>query len=899
MTKKNSGDGNLWYTKTKETIFQELGTSEKGLSKKRADIKLREEGLNEIKEKKKKSILLEFLKKFNSPLIYILIVAMIISFTFNHKIDGYVILFIICINATISFLQERKAEKAINALKKMIVSYAKVYRDGELKKIPAAQLVPGDIIILEEGDRVPADARLIEIKNFRTQEASLTGESFPIDKNLKILRDSISLADKTNMVFMATTVVSGYAKAVIIATGEKTAIGQVAESIQEIIQPKMHFNEKVSKLAIQMAIFAFAGAGLTFIIGYFVRGLQFFDIFLFTIASLVSGIPEGLPAVLVIVLAIGANRMAKKNAVIRHLPAVETLGVATIIATDKTGTLTQNSMMIEKIMTSEDIFDITGNGWEPLGNFYKDKKLINPFGFPVLQKLLKIATLSNKGNIFEENGKYGIIGDPTEVALLVLSRKSKLNKQTLLKEEKIIDDFVFSSDVKYRATLIELKNKEKQIYSIGAFETILDKCSFILKDNKKTILNIKNKEEVLNNALSLAKNGYRVLSLAYKNTHNNTKAFSEDLMNNLIFVGLVAMKDPPRPEIKDAIKKARNAGIRIIMKTGDHKETAIAIAREIGLIDFKEEPKVLTQSDLQKMSKKEFGKAVKDVNIFARITAKTKMQIVKALQEQGNIVAMTGDGINDAPALKMADVGISMGIIGTDVARESSEIVLADDNFASIVNAIEEGRIVFQNIRQTSFFLITTNVAEDVTIISSLALGNPLPLLPIQLLYQNMVTDTFNGIALAMEPGHNDALNHPPRNKKEDILNKELIFFLVLIAGLMAIGTVPLFIHFLPEGIDKARTIAFASMSMFQWFNVFNMRSLHKSLFKIGIFSNKWIKYSLGISLSLLLAVIYIPFLNNIFKFVPLSLSEFLIIITITSSVFIAGEIYKKIKYKD
>jgi Ca2+-transporting ATPase len=491
-----------------------------------------------------------------------------------------------------------------------------------------------------------------------------------------------------------------------------------------------------------------------------------------------------------------------------------------------------------------------------------------------------------------------VVGDPTEVALLVLSKKAGLERQALLKREKIIDDFAFDSDVKYRATLIK-SDREKQIYSVGAFETILHKCSFILKDNKKKILSKEASQEYLESALTFAKKGYRVLSLAYKEVSDNTNFFSEDLMKNLTFVGLVAMKDPPRHEVREAIEKARNAGIRVIMKTGDHKETAIAIAREIGLIGAEEKPKVLMQRDLQKMSKKEFRKAVREINIFARLTPKVKMEIVKTLQEQGEIVAMTGDGVNDAPALKMADVGISMGVIGTDVARESSEIVLTDDNFSSIVNAIEEGRIVFQNVRQTSFFLITTNVAEDVTIVSSLALGNPLPLLPIQLLYQNMVTDTFNGIALAMEPGHNDALNHPPRNKKENIINSELIFLLILMAGFMALGTIPLFMHFLPEGINKARTIAFVSMSMFQWFNVLNMRSLHKSIFEIGIFSNRWIKYSLGLSLMLLLAVIYVPFLQNIFKFVPLSIGEFLIITAVTSSIFIVGEIYKRIRYKD
>jgi Ca2+-transporting ATPase len=896
MKEGNNISDNSWHTKNKEEIFRELGTSSKGLSEQEILERLERDGLNEIRKKKKEPVILKILKNFNSPLIYILLLAMIISFIFEHVIDGYVILFIIFINGTISFVQERKAEKAIESLEKMIISYAKVYRNEDLKKIPASQLVKGDIILLEEGDKVPADARLIEITNFRTQEASLTGESFPVDKELKILKESISLGDKINMVFMGTVVVSGSAKAVVVATGEKTAIGQVAESIQEIIQPKMHFNEKVSKLAFQMATFAIIGASLTFLIGFFMHKLELVELFLFTIASLVSGIPEGLPAVLIIVLAVGANRMAKRSAIIRHLPAVETLGVATVIATDKTGTLTQNSMAVEKIVTSEGIFEVTGNGWVPSGEFYKDKKLIKVEDFSSLQKLCKISALSNKGNLLEENEKYEIVGDPTEVALLVLSKKSGLDKQALLKKERILDDFVFSSEVKYRATLIESKGK-KQIYSIGAFEKILKKCSFIMKGEKKTMMTKEVQKKYLESALSFAKEGYRVLSLAYKDVTNSVDSFSENLMSNLTFVGFVAMKDPPREGVKEAIQKAKNAGIRIIMKTGDHKETAIAIAREIGLINS-EKPKVLTQEDLDGMSEEEFRKAVREVDIFARVTAKVKMRIVQILQEQGEVVAMTGDGVNDAPALKMADIGIAMGIIGTDVARESSEVILANDNFVSIVDAIEEGRIVFQNVRQTSFFLVTTNVAEDFTIISSLAMSNPLPMIPIQLLFLNIVTDTFNGIALTMEPGHHDVLSQLPRNKKENILDKELIFFLVLMAGLMALGTIPLFVHFLPEGIEKARTVAFVSMSMFQLFNVFNMRSLHKSIFKIGFFSNKWIQYSLGISLTLLLLVIYVPFLQNIFRFVPLSIAEFLIISLIASSVLVFGEIYKFIKYK-
>jgi len=389
----------------------------------------------------------------------------------------------------------------------------------------------------------------------------------------------------------------------------------------------------------------------------------------------------------------------------------------------------------------------------------------------------------------------------------------------------------------------------------------------------------------------------RVLALAYRQMPHHINSVSENFVNNLTFVGLVGMKDPPRKGIKESIEKAKKAGIRIIMKTGDHKNTALAIAKEIGLAD--EKTKIITGTELEKLNSIEFKDAVGKVNLFARVTPKMKAKIVKTLQEQGEVVAMTGDGVNDAPALKMADIGVSMGIIGTDVARESSEIVLTDDNFSSIVNAIEEGRIVFQNVRQTSFYLITTNVAEDVTIVSSLFMGLPLPMLPIQLLYLNLVTDGVTDVALAMEPGHHDVLNSPPRDKKERLLNKELIPLLILTAGLMVLGTIPLFKYFLTQGLDKARTIAFVSMSMFQLFNVLNMRSLKKSLFKIGIFSNKWVSLGLLASFSMMLAIIYLPWISEIFKFVPLSLAEFGIITLITSSVFIFGELYKLVRYRN
>lgn len=886
----------LWHSRTPGEIFRQLETSPRGLSEKQVNYRIKEHGFNEISKKKKTPRIFIFLKQFNSPLIYILLAAMLISFFSSHSIDAYVILAVVVINATIGYIQEKKAEKAIDALKKMVVSYAKVYRDGEIRKIPSREIVAGDIIFLEEGDKVPADARLIELKDLRVQESSLTGESLPQEKKLGTLGKYTTLSDRINMVFMSTLVSGGEAKAVVVQTGNNTAIGQIAASIQEVVHPKMHFQEKVKQLATQMAIFALLGASLTFVIGFFINKMKFIDMFLFTIASLVSGIPEGLPAVLVIVLAIGARKMARRNAIIRHLPAVETLGVATVVATDKTGTITENSMTIEQIVTSDGNFTVTGNGWEPVGDFFYagQQSPINPLKIPALKKILKISAICNKGNLVKRDGSYEITGDPTEVSLLVLAKKAGLSKEEM--KEKIVDDFPFSSRLKFRASLVELPFKKKELYVAGAFEKILENSSYVLKPNIKTALSESDKKEFLRQAEELARKGMRVLALACRDVPESVYSVSEDLAKDLVFVGLVGMKDPPRPEIKQAIQKAKKAGIRVIMKTGDHKETALAIAKEIGLVTGKAE--ALTEEELEKMSKKDFEDAAKRVNVFARVTPKMKLKIIRTLQENGEIVAMTGDGVNDAPALKKADVGIAMGIIGTDVAREASEIVLADDNFASIVNAIEEGRIVFQNIRQTSFYLITTNVAEDFTIIYSLILALPLPMIPIQLLYLNLVTDTFTGVALASEPGHNDVLNHPPKNKKEKILNRELISFMLLMAGFMILGTIPLFAYFLPQGIEKARTVAFVSMSIFQLFNLLNMRSLEKSLFKIGFFSNKWITYSLAASFLLMLGVVYTPGLQNIFRFVPLKLFEFLFIILVASSIFIAGELYKRLRFK-
>ncbi len=904
---------NSFHSQPVEKVLQRLSSEVSGLSHEEAKSRLQQFGINEIPEKKGQHPVIIFLKQFHSILIYILLIAAVISFFSGHLIDVYVITGVIFINAAMGFVQEYRAEQSIRALKKMIVPYAKVYRSGELLRKPSKELVPGDIISLEEGDKIPADARLVETKNFRTVEASLTGESFPIDKDTRVLPEKTVLADRKNMAWMVTFVAGGEARAVVTATGINTAIGKVAQDIEKIKRVKGHFEKKADVLAKQIGVIAAIGASIVFLVGFFIRKIEFSEIFLFTIAALVSGIPEGLPAVLVIVLAIGANRMAKRNAIIRRLPATETLGVATLIATDKTGTLTQNTMNIKKIiLPGEDEITVSGSGWEPSGSFLQDDNSIPPLENPSLSKLLRIAAVCNDARLLKKEEKekekesYEIIGDPTEAALVVLAEKAGLKKETVLEEEKRIDSLPFNPELKYRASLSVLveEREKREIYVVGAPEAVLNHSSYTLKKATRTEISPELRQDISTQVEYLAKKAMRVLALAYKDAPPDLDTLSEDMVNDLVFVGVIGMMDPPRPEVKEAIAKARNAGIRIVMKTGDHKDTAVAIAREIGLIDEtaldsnSKYPIALTEQELSQLSQEEFEEAVKHVYVFARLTPNMKLRILETLQNQGHIVAMTGDGVNDAPALKKADIGISMGVIGTDVARESSEIVLADDNFASIIDAIEEGKIIFTNTRQASSFLITTNFAEDITIIGALLLGFPLPLLPTQILWLNLVTDGVSDVALATEPGHGDILEEPSRKskKEENILSREIIPFILVMAGIMVIITIVIFDAFLPQGIEKARTGAFTVMAFTQLFNVLNMRSLKRSIFKIGFFSNKYVVASLTASVVLLAMVIYTPFFQDVFRFVTLSVIELVVIIILSSFVLWVGELYKYLR---
>jgi len=779
----------------------------------------------------------------------------------------------------------------------MVLLQAKVYREGELRQIAAKNLVPGDIIIIEEGDKIPADARLIEIKNFRTIEASLTGESFPVDKTLKPLQEKSALGDRKNMVWMGTFVAAGRAKAVVTGTGSNSAIGKLARSIELVKPRESHFRKKTDILAKNLALIAFGGAALTFIIGFFIRKISLPEISLFTMASLVSGIPEGLPAILAIVLAIGAFRMSRRKAVMRKKYATETLGIIDTIITDKTGTITTNTMTAEAvILPGQPIISITGTGWEPKGEFVQKERRIVPLENRHLDKFLHIVSLCNNAKlVYSKEKGYQIIGDPTEGALAVLSEKGGL-KRTALKEKRI-DDLPFNPELKYHASLSTLvEGRTKQIYIVGAPEAVIKNSTYILKNGRKAKLTIEDKKELTKSINSLTEKAMRVLAAAYKDAPSQLKDLSERDTNELILVGLVGMLDPPRKEVKESIAKARKAGIRVIMATGDHKNTAIAIANEIGLVSGK--TKALTGAELEAMTSNDFRKAIKEVSVFARLTPETKLKIAKTLQDQGHMVAMTGDGVNDAPALKQADIGISMGIIGTDVARASSDMILTDDNFASIINAVEEGRTVFVNTRQTSFFLVTTSLGEDAAIIGTLVLGMPLPLLPTQILWLNLVTGVAADVALATERTHHDVLQEKPRKKEENILNKQIFPFIGLVTIIMIVLTIVVFGYYLSFDEMKARTAAFAVLTFTQLFNMYNLRSLNRSIFEIGPFTNKYVTWAFVISILLLLVAIYLPFMQGVFEFVPLSLSEMVIFFALSSSVLWAGELYKKFKKK-
>ncbi|MEA3379158.1 MAG: calcium-translocating P-type ATPase, PMCA-type [Nanoarchaeota archaeon] len=815
-----------------QKVIKKLKSKESGLNKKEAHFRLKRFGYNQLKRKKKISPCNIFLSQFKSVIIWILIAAVIISLILKHNIDAVIIAIILIGNAILGFIQEYKSEKAIEALKKLTALKAKVLRDGKEKQIIADYLVPGDIIILSEGDIVPADSRIIENNSLQTQESSLTGESTPIMKSISILKPQTALAERKNMAYSGTIVVAGKAKAIVAATGMKSEIGKIAgmiEKIEEGITPLQKRLKDLGKYFIYgTIIIAFIVLALGLI-----QGTDFMEMLITSVALAVAAIPEGLPAVVTISLAIAIQKMTKRNSLIRKLPSVETLGSTTVICTDKTGTLTLNQMAVRKIYANRNVFDIQDND-----------------GIKTNRLLFEIGALCNDAELDGKNA----YGDPTETALLSSAKIAGITQNILAKKYPRMGGISFTSEKKYMATFHKISNN-KYTYIKGAPDIILKKCSRIYDNGKvKKLTNkeIKRIKEVLDD---FSDSSLRVLSFAFKEGH------SSDL-KDLVFVGLQGMIDPPRPEVKDAIKKCKAAGIRVVMVTGDYKRTAQAIGKEIGLTG-----KALSGSEIDKIN--DLSKIIEEVNIFARVNPSHKLKIINALKKKNQIVAMTGDGVNDAPALKTADIGVAMGISGTDVAKEASDMILVDDNFASIVNAIEEGRGVYNNIKKFIGFLLSCNLAEVMIIFLASLFGWPLPFIAIQILWINLVTDGLPALALSADRTSHNVMHQNPRNPNEHIITKPYGIKILILSALVTALTLIIFKMYIGKGLMLAQTMAFSTIVVLEMVVVYVIRA-H---FVDRILKNKFLIGSVIISILLQAIVLYTP-LAYYFKVLPLALED-------------------------
>jgi len=899
---------NIWHTSKVEDIFEKLDTDQKGLTSVEAEKRLRKHGLNQLGEEKGVNKFALLLSQIKNPLLIVLVVVAIISFMVNKLADTVVVASVIVFNTAIGFFQEYKAETALRSLKSMAAPEAEVIRDCPERgtcvemQVKAKEIVPGDILILSTGDKVPADSRIFEISNLEIDESMLTGESKPVRKTVEPLDKDTQVADRTNMLFSGTIVTNGRGKAVVVATGMQTEVGKIAKLIEETEEIETPIQKRTRKLTKKLGLLALIVSALTFTIGL-LQAIELYEIFLFSLASAVSSIPEGLPAVMTITLAVGVNRMVKRNAIIRKLQAVDTLGSATVICTDKTGTLTTNQMTVQKIWVDNRLVDVTGVGYAPEGHFEIDDQRIEPNQDQPLSLLLQAGVLCNDAKLrqreTDDDYRWEISGDPTEGALVVVAQKAGLNKYEL--EEKIprIDEIPFSSEKRYMVTFHEKSNKDLEAYVKGAPKKVLDMCSEYLEGERKTLTEEK-KEKILEINTKMANEALRVLALAYqkipKDSLDDSKKKMRQKNSELIFLGLVGMIDPPRPEVKKAVERCRNAGIKVIMSTGDHKLTAEAIARDTGIL--LSNSKVFTGEDIEGMSNNDLDSVIDDVSVFARVSPTHKHRIVKSLRRKGHVVTMTGDGVNDAPALKAADIGVSMGITGTDVTKETADMVLVDDNFVSIVNAIEEGRVVFENVRKVVKYLLSTNIGEDITILTTLIFlqGSPLIFTPVQILWVNLVTDGILDVTLAMEPKEDEVMYQPPRKPTAGIINREILLNIIYVGIFMMLGTLWLFSKEWNMGNTiKAQTLAFTALAMFQVFNSLNCRSRTKSIFKLGFFRNKYLLVAIGASLFLqVLATVWSP-LQFTLGTTALSLWDWVSIILISSSIFFADETRKLI----
>ena len=894
-----------WYQKGNDDLIQELNTNiNSGISQDEANQRLEKYGPNELKEEAKQSFLSKLLAQFKDVLVLILIAAALISAFVGEPVDAIVIIAIVIVNAILGLYQEGKAEKSLEALKKMSAPNAKVIRDGNQTVVPSSAVVPGDIVVLETGDIIPADLRLVEASNLKVEEASLTGESVPVEKNANIKFDEeVSLGDRVNMAFSSTIVSYGRGKGVVIGTGHDTEIGKIATMIQTFDTEETPLQKKLNQLGKILGIIVLVVCALVFGLGA-LQGRDILEMFMTAISLAVAAIPEGLTAIVTIVLALGMNRMVERHAIVKKLLSVETLGTTTYICSDKTGTLTQNEMTVVKAFTDNKVFEVSGIGYEPVGIFtHEGNEISEPRQSVNIDTLLSIGVLCSDAELTKEDNQYRVLGDPTEGALVTIGGKAGIVQEAINKKYPRIEELPFDSDRKLMTTFHENFIPNKIVsFTKGAPDILISKSSSIYIDGEIVPFTEELKQKVLDINSQFAREALRVLSMAFRQYDTlPSEITSEAIENDMVFVGLMGMIDPPREEAKEAIEKCKHAGIHTVMITGDYKDTAFAIAKQLGMAE--DEDQAMMGQELDKLSSEELQEVVKHKRVYARVSPEHKVRIVEALKKNGEITAMTGDGVNDALALKKADIGISMGITGTDVAKNTAEVILTDDNFASIVAAVEEGRIIYSNIKKFVFFLLSCNIGEVLVIFLSILFNWDVPLLPIQLLWLNLVTDSFPALALGMEKGDPEIMDVAPRNPNEPILDKDMIKALIVQSTAIGIGTLGAYYWGMSvygtENLYYARTITFATLITAELLRAFSSRSLTHSVLKIGVFSNKTMNKATLFAFFLLLVVIYVPALEPIFDTFALGISDWLGIAAFSIIPLVFGEVYKVIVHRD
>ena len=883
-----------WHALSITEALEKLKSGVKGLSAEEAAKRLLEYGPNELRKEKGRTKIEIFIGQFKNILVIILILASILSIAIGETLDAVIITAIVVASAGLGFIQEYRAERAIEALKKLTTPTATVIRDGKEVTIPTKEIVPGDILVLNAGDKVPADARVIEAHNLKVDEASLTGESVAVTKITDPLPEEISVSDRLNMVFAGTAVIYGRGKAVVVATGMSTELGKIAATVQEEKKEETPLERRMAEIGRLLTILCFTVAALVAAIGFFVWHKSLLEMTMWAVSLAVAAVPEALPAVVTGALAVGMYRMAKRNAIIRRLPAVETLGSTSIICSDKTGTMTKGEMTVRKIYVIDKTIDVTGSGYEPVGNFKVDGKAIDVDD--ELKLLLLASALCSDARLVKEEEKWTIRGDPTEGALIVAAAKAGIGEKELEVYPRI-NEIPFSSERKRMTTVHETPNERIVAYMKGAPEVVLGLCDKIVVNGEVRKLTREYEEKILNVNDTLAMQGLRNLAIAYREVDPKEleNTLEENFEKGFTFLGIVGMMDPPRPEVKDAIDRCKQAGIKTVMITGDHKLTAVAVAKELGM--FRDEDYVLTGVDLDRIDEEEFEKIVENVKVYARVSPEHKLKIVKALKKKGYIVAMTGDGVNDAPALKAADIGIAMGITGTEVAKEASDMVLADDNFATIVAAVEQGREIYENIKKYLVYLLRCNIAEIMMPLFASLSSLPLPFTAIQYLWINLVTDGLPALALGIDPADPDLMKRPPRDPREGVFTKrDTLLFLILTPLLMTALLLASFyvsLNIIGEELIEARTQIFTSMILMELLLALSCRSLRYPVWKVGIFKNKYLILAILSSIVMQLLILYVPYLHTAFDVTFPFLIDWAVAVVLSLSLFIAVEIMK------